>query len=233
MLASPSCRLDHLVVAADNLEQGASWCLETLGVVPLAGGRHPLMATHNRLLKLDGEAWPDAYLEIIAIDPLAAHAPAAGRSRWFGLDDPKQRRLIGNTPSLVHFVARSNDLMRAHRDLKQLGEDVGEIVPASRPTPDGELRWKITVRADGRPQYHGALPTLIEWQGMHPATKMASSGVALLAVKARSARPLELQRAWSAVGLNSVQLEFDALEPALEVVLQTPLGVVTLRGGFD
>lgn len=231
--AAPGCRVDHLVVAADNLEQGARWCLETLGVKPKAGGRHALMATHNCLLKLDGEAWPHAYLEIIAIDPSAEHAAAAGRARWFGLDDPHQRHLIRQAPRLVHFVARSTDLQSALHALTRLGEDVGEIVAASRPTPDGELRWRITVRDDGKPQHRGALPTLIDWQGTHtPGTRMGSGGVALLALKARSARPLDLQRAWSAIGLGTVQLAVDGSEPALEAVLQTPLGEVRLSGGF-
>ena len=80
-----SNRLDHLVVAAASLEQGAAWCEATLGVVPGPGGVHATMGTHNRLLRIATEAFPDAYLEIIAIDPAA---PAPGRPRWFGLDDP-------------------------------------------------------------------------------------------------------------------------------------------------
>ena len=46
--------LDHLVIVADSLEQGAAWCASTLGVEPGPGGRHALMGTHNRLLRLGG-----------------------------------------------------------------------------------------------------------------------------------------------------------------------------------
>ena len=63
--------LDHLVVAAATLDEGADWCLRTLGVAPGAGGKHPLMGTHNRLLKIASPAWPLVYLEIIAVDPEA------------------------------------------------------------------------------------------------------------------------------------------------------------------
>ena len=53
--------LDHLVIVADSLEQGAAWCASTLGVEPGPGGRHALMGTHNRLLRLGG-ALAAAYL---------------------------------------------------------------------------------------------------------------------------------------------------------------------------
>ncbi len=229
--ASAACHVDHLVVVATDLEQGARWCLDTLGVTPVAGGRHPLMATHNLLLKLGGDGWPDCYLEIIAIDPLAEQPPAAGRKRWFGLDDPLQRERIKQAPRLAHFVARVPDLQRAVFNLAGIGEDVGEIVAASRKTPDGELRWQITVRADGVPQHRGSLPTLIEWHRRHPTTTMANSGVSLLALTARCASPLTLERAWAVIGLDSVRLTADGSEPALGAILQTPLGEIRLRGG--
>ena len=60
--------VDHLVVFAADLAGGVDWCQRTLGISPTAGGEHPLMGTHNRLLALGG----GAYLEIIAIDPDAA-----------------------------------------------------------------------------------------------------------------------------------------------------------------
>jgi hypothetical protein len=52
---NPSSTVDHLVVAADSLEQGVKWCEETLGVTPGPGGQHPLMGTHNRLLRVATE----------------------------------------------------------------------------------------------------------------------------------------------------------------------------------
>ena len=45
-------RIDHLVVAASSLDQGVAWCEATLGVTPGPGGEHPLMGTHNRLLRV-------------------------------------------------------------------------------------------------------------------------------------------------------------------------------------
>ena len=100
--------VDHLVIGARTLAEGVAWCEATLGVVPGPGGRHPLMGTHNRLLKIAGAAYPDAYLEIIAIDP---GAPAPARRRWFGLDEVDLRA----GPRLLHVVAQGERLQRAGR----------------------------------------------------------------------------------------------------------------------
>ena len=69
--------LDHLVVLAPSLASGVAWAEATLGVTPGPGGEHPLMGTHNRLLRLrtsNDQATTQqgaAYLEIIAINPAA------------------------------------------------------------------------------------------------------------------------------------------------------------------
>ena len=156
---SPTARIAHLVVAADTLEQGVAWCERTLGVTPGPGGQHPLMGTHNRLLRIATVDHPRTYFELIAVDPQAAGA-AEGRRRWFDLDDPALReRLRRDGPQLVHWVAEVPDVHAAGAALGRLGIDCGEVVPASRETPRGLLQWQITVRRDGRRQFD-ALPEL-------------------------------------------------------------------------
>ncbi len=73
-------KLDHLAIVAPTLEEGVAYVEKTLGVPMAAGGKHPEMGTHNRLLRLGD----DIYLEVIAVDP---EAPRPERPRWFGLDD--------------------------------------------------------------------------------------------------------------------------------------------------
>ncbi len=68
--------IDHLVIAADSLEQNADWRAATFGDQPSGGGKHPLMGTHNRVIAISSESFPDCYLEVIAIDP---DAPAPRR----------------------------------------------------------------------------------------------------------------------------------------------------------
>jgi len=158
-----SLALDHLVVAARTLEEGAAWLEARMGVPTVPGGRHALMGTHNRLLGLGA----GAYLEVIAIDP---EAPAPARPRWFALDSPAMRRRLASGPALVHWVARTQDIdaaRAAHPDL------VGEVLALSR----GDYRWRIGVPPDGSLPGGGAFPTLIQWEGdRHPASAQPSSG---------------------------------------------------------
>ena len=110
-------RLDHLVVMADTLAQGAAWCEATLGVAAAPGGEHPLFGTHNRLLTIESPAFPLAYLEIIAINPEATgdrQTGAAGLKRWFDMDDAALREQVrAHGPRLIHWVARVPDLQEA------------------------------------------------------------------------------------------------------------------------
>ena len=226
-----SC-LDHLVVVADSLAQGVAWCEETLGVSPAQGGRHALMSTHNRLLSISAPGWPQAYLEIIAIDPAAVSAPADGRSRWFGMDQPGLQAQLRQGPQLLHFVARTTDICRACVALAELGEDAGQPVAAARATPQGELRWQISLRQDGVPQHGGGLPALIEWQGPHPADQLPSSGVGLRSLQVAAPRAGALGRAHAAIGLQGVTLSpWAAGRAVLTAVLLTPRGEVVLWGG--
>jgi hypothetical protein len=213
--------LDHLVIAAASLDQGVAWCEATLGVTPLPGGQHPLMGTHNRLLKLATPAYPDAYLEIIAIDPAA---PPPGRARWFGLGDPAlQASLAEHGPRLIHCVARSTMLDMHRWGLITVGCKPGDPVSASRETPAGLLSWQILVRDDGALDGGGALPTLIQWQGPHPATRMPDSGVTLTGLTLNGVPP----RARDVLRLRGVVVN-PAGSPSLTATLNTPQGAVTL-----
>lgn len=228
----PVSHLDHAVVVCDSLAQGVAWCEAVLGVVPGPGGRHPLMGTHNRLLPLGTPDGAMAYLELIAIDPEAEAPPADGRARWFGMDEPALRAQAARGPWLAHFVARTPDIAGACAALAALGEDVGEPVAAARATPQGELRWQITLRRDGRPAHAGALPALIEWQGAHPCEGMRDVGLRLAGLAVQAAEPEAVRAAHGAIGLVGVAVQpATSAGPALELQLSTPRGPVVLRGG--
>jgi hypothetical protein len=225
-----TAQLDHLVVAATSLAEGVQWCESVLGVVPGPGGEHALMGTHNRLLTLACAGFPAAYLEIIAIHSGASCARATWARRWFDLDDRELQGRLGKTgPQLVHFVARTARLQPGVRALAALGLERGEMLAASRPTPSGLLRWKISVRDDGQRLFYGALPTLIEWgsDGEHPTHGMAPSGVTLQSLQAQHPRPAALHAAYKAIGLSGVALAGGP--PNLIATLQTPRGLVTLE----
>ncbi|MGZ5888716.1 MAG: VOC family protein [Ramlibacter sp.] len=201
-----TARIDHLVVAADTLAQGVAWCQQALGVPPGPGGEHPLMGTHNRLLRIATVDHPRTYLEIIAPNPAEA-AAQDGRRRWFDLDDvPLRTALREQGPRLVHWVAQVPDLPAALAALRELGIERGDIVPASRMTPRGLLQWQISVRGDGRRLFDGCLPTLIAWGEVHPAAGMAESGVTLHRLTVRHPHAGELRRAFGALGLEGIEV---------------------------
>lgn len=203
--------LDHLVVGAASLAQGVAWCEATFGFMPAAGGAHPLMGTHNRLLRVDAPGFPRAYLEIIAIDP-AASAP--GRVRWFDLDDAALQARLARGPALIHWVARVDDLDAACAAWRAGGIERGEALAASR----GTLRWRIAVRPDGARLAHGQWPTLIEWGEAHPCDSLPASPVVLQSLTVRALPPL-LRAALP----EGIAVADDAGAP-LEAVLATPLG---------
>jgi Glyoxalase-like domain len=220
MLNPLNSQLDHLVIAAATLEQGVAWCEATLGASPGPGGQHVLMSTHNRLMKIESAGFPGVYLEIIAIDP---DAPAPGRVRWFGLDDPELQARIALQPQLVHGVARTDHLDLLRVGLVKAGEQPGVPVAARRETPQGLLSWQILVRDDGVLPCGGALPTLIQWQGLHPTARMAASPVALQRLVLRGLP----SKAQSALQLQGVDFD-DSPGPALTATLDTPRGPITL-----
>ncbi len=209
--------VDHLVVAAATLDEGAAWCQATLGVAPGPGGRHALMGTHNRLLSVASDTYAQAYLEILAID---AEAPAPERRRWFGLDDID----LSAGPRLIHWVARSPMLDMHRWGLITLGLPPGEPVAFSRESVQGPLQWQLTVPADGRLLCGGALPSLIQWQGRHPADGMPTSGVTLRSLSL-GGLPLRARELLRPRGVGSAASDN---APALQAVLSTPRGELIL-----
>ncbi len=217
-----SCEVDHLVVAAATLEQGAAWCEEVLGVPPGPGGRHELMGTHNRLLRVTADPlYPSAFLEIIAIDP---QAPPPARARWFGLDDPALQRSLAERPRLLHWAARTRMIEMQRWGLVASGLQPGEPVAVSRDTSRGRLNWRLLVRDDGQLLHDGALPTLIQWNDAHPVDAMPASPVRLVSLAVRGVPA----QAAAVLKVRGVTMAPESGPPAIEAVLDTPRGRVVL-----
>jgi len=219
-----AARIDHLVVAAATLDAGVAWCEGTLGVVPAAGGEHPLMGTHNRVLRIATVDYPRAYLEILAVQP--GRLPQRAH-RWFDLDAETVRDTLARSgPRLLHYVVNVSDVRAAVDTWARLGIARGEPVAASRMTQRGLLQWQITLRDDGQRLFAGALPTLIEWGEVHPASSLPESGVTLQALCATHPEAATLRGAYEAIGLHGVAVKDGA--PNLCAVLETPRGRVHL-----
>jgi hypothetical protein len=199
--------LDHLVIAATHLETGVAWLEDKLGVHLQPGGKHAFMGTHNRLLRLG-----DAYLEVITVDPDASAPP---RARWFGLDhfdDPQ--------PRLIHWVARTDNLEQA---VSTSLEPLGEITDAAR----GDLRWQMTIPADGHLPGDGLVPTLIQWQGAHPVSRLKDSGCRLVSLEGMHPEPERIRAALEALGLNLPVAHGE--RPRLRATISSPGGLMKLE----
>lgn len=207
------CRIDHLVVTAPDLESGARWLADGLGVAPAAGGQHLSMGTHNRLLRLQDEV----YLEVIAADP---SQPPPGRRRWFGLDDLPPTA----SPSLGAWVVRTDDLAGHREAACAAGADPGPVQALQR----GPWHWRITVPADGRAPLQGLAPALIEWPDeRHPAAGLPPSGVRLVGLTLHHPDPDAVQALLDRLGLAAEVAVVRAAaggEPFLDALFSTPTG---------
>ncbi len=219
--------LDHLVVMASTLQQGVAWCEAVLGTTPGPGGVHPLMGTHNRLLPIGSPQWPDAFLEVISIDPGAVPERHPARQRWFDMDsEALQARVARDGPQLTHWVAQVPDIATALRDWISLKLDPGPAIAASRMTAKGLLQWQISVRDDGQRLFDGCLPTLIQWGGPHPMAGQFGSAVRLQSVELTHPDAATLSGALDTIGIAHASVDSGAV--ALSATLHTPLGLVTL-----
>lgn len=211
-------RLDHIIVAARSLDEGADWVESRLGVRTPPGGRHEMMGTHNRVMALGDSV----YLEIIAVDP--GMAPPA-RPRWFGLDDPSVIRSLADSPRLLTWAVNTDDLEVLTASSRT---DVGEILEARR----DDLRWKVALPDDGRLGAGGFFPLCIQWQmDFHPASCMPDPGCRLHSLTLYHPYPEWLRGLLEAIGADTTVCIEEVDDPAaarLVARIETPDSMIEL-----
>jgi hypothetical protein len=185
--------IDHIVIGAEYLDK-AKFQIETLLDAEFCGGgKHPLMATHNSLLKLQ----ENIYMEVISIDPDALPASgAAGRPRWFSLDSEVTRAKLNQTPQPLCWVLSVANIETAKL---RCGYDPGEIIEVTR----DDLKWRLTVPKDGSLIEEGVLPSLIEWPaGRNPADQMPESKITLNRLLLSHPHPNEIRAILLKLGVD-------------------------------
>jgi hypothetical protein len=179
--------IDHIVIGARTLEEGAAWIEAHLGVKPQPGGRHEGAGTHNMLLGMG----PDCYLEIIAPDPSQPEPP---HPRLFDLDDPATRTMLESEPRLLTWVARTPAMDAV---MARLGPRGGGIREMQR----GELHWRMAIPPQ-RQDMDNLIPALIEWRGERAGRRLRDSHVRLLGLEAEHPEADALRAALSERGLE-------------------------------
>lgn len=205
-------RVDHLVWATPDLDEGIRELERCTGVRASPGGKHPSWATHNALLALGR----GIYLEILAPDPTA---PPPTRERPYAID-----RL--DRPRLVTWAAHEPDLEGRLAMLMQNGIDLGEILTGGRVRPDGvALQWRLSspramVEA-------GVVPFLIDWGTSPHPSETAAPGLALVALAIEHPEPERVRRLLAHFALD-LPLRH-AAAPALVATIDSPRGRFELR----
>jgi hypothetical protein len=206
-------RLDHLVFAVADLDDGIAQLEAATGIRPVFGGPHPGQGSHNALLALG----PRVYLEIVAPDPAQAN-PRSLPS--LGLSETRSSRMVGwalDAPDLEGLIANAGA-----KGFPMVGPTSG-----GRQRPDGYLlSWRIATLADLR-LGDGLAPFFIDWGATEHPTVGLQGGIRLMSVRAQYTDPQPVQAAFDALGIP-VMVEA-GVEPALIAVLDTPRGRVELR----
>jgi Glyoxalase-like domain len=209
--------LDHIMLAAPDLEAAVADFEQRTGVRPSEGGRHPGQGSRNVLATLGN----GCYLEIIG--------PDLTQDRTNNLGEVLSRL---TTPTLLKFAVGTGDIAGVHQrasglglwPLASSGARADGPFAMSRTLPTGEvLKWRLLLL--GSASYEGYVPFFIQWNGEPHPSQTAATGCTL-------------ERFWvehpDAAGLaqlySELQVAVDvvpASQPRLNLALRTPKGRVT------
>lgn len=208
--------LDHIMLAAPDLEAAVVDFEPRTGVRPSEGGRHPGQGSRNVLATLGN----GCYLEIIGPDL------TQDRTNNFGEVLSRLR-----APALLKFATRTHDVEAVHQRASKLGlwplassgARADGPFAMSRTLPSGEvLKWRLLLLGSGN--YEGYVPFFIQWDSEPHPSQTAATGCGL-------------ERFWvehpDAAGLAKLYSELEVAvdvvasdRPRLNLALQTPKGHV-------
>ena len=205
--------LDHIVLAAQDVQAAVEEIAAATGVRAELGGRFEGRGVYNRLLALqDG-----AYLEIIGPDPQqAGHEGALP----FGMHLTEETKV-------AHWCAKAGaEIEQRVASAREAGYDLGAVQPLGRVLADGtRLDWRLSI-GGWPPLMGGLVPFLIDWgDALHPS-ETAVKGCTLVDFHAEHPDPESVQAGLAAVGVELRVERGD--EAALFATLEGPGGRITL-----
>lgn len=180
--------IDHIVIGARTLAEGARYVEDLLGVKPSKGGAHPGVGTHNMLIGMGA----NCYIEVIAPDPAQPDPP---HPRPFDLDDASVRTMLEAEPRLIAYVASTLalDAVVARLGPAQAGQ--------AREMSRGDLTWRMAFPPQ-RQDMDNLIPPLIQWNGDRAAKHIRDSGWRLTALEAEHPEAQSVIQALTARGLG-------------------------------
>lgn len=150
-------RIDHIILAIEDLDQGMQQFEDITGLKPVYGGEHPNSNTQNAIVTLkDG-----MYLEILAPKTGLDSLPTF----FQGMD----------TLTPIGFALNTNNITLLHQKVKALQIGTDGIQDGSRTTPDGSrLSWELLLINEPAIIMN---PFFIDWSpdSKHPATSEDNS----------------------------------------------------------
>ncbi len=197
-------QLDHIVIAAQTLEQGITYVQDILEVKLTHGGKHLQQGTYNKVLRLN-----DCYLEVIAPDPDSDIIPP-----WFGLGNTEVLESL-QTPRLLTWVARCDDV---HSVVEKTNYPV-HVQKASRDT----LRWQFSFPNNGNLLADGLLPYLIQWETQAAFYSLPETGVSLIKLEGFHPEPAFINTQLQHLGFQSLTVQY-AEKPRLIAYIETARG---------
>lgn len=211
-------QIDHLVIAAETLQQGVEYVYSTLGVAIPKGGVHRTMGTHNHLMQLGDST----YLEVISINPSIA---IPNRPRWFDLDDTLMRESLSRQPRLITWVVNTTNIEKLSQ---------ASAIPIGIPTElrRDDLRWQIALTEDGRLLANGLFPYVIQWHSKpHPSQAMTDLGCRLISLDIYHNKADWLRSMLKSIGadhLINTHALADSESAYLSASIDTPSGIKVL-----
>jgi hypothetical protein len=206
--------IDHLVLVAESLDQGAEFVAQQLGVEARYAWKNAYFGTHSLAVKLGGEC----HLEIIAID---ADAPHPDRPRWYGLDQPDMKRTLMRRPRLFGWAVRVANLGAV---INTAMFDVGEPVALQQ----DDIGWRQTVPKNGNLILFGAGPSIVERTTMdRPTRLLEDQGCKLEELRIFDETPENMRQRLASIGADGLVtiVQGNQGESRIEALIETPQGM--------
>ncbi|MGO1371848.1 MAG: VOC family protein [Senegalia sp. (in: firmicutes)] len=204
-------QLDHIVIAAPELEALALEFYKLTGIKPIAGGSHEGKGTANQLIGL-GEG---RYIELIGPDKSQDNPD---KPRPLRVDDVVKTTVVG-------WSVRPDNMDMRVNEARKLEYDPGDPKPMDRKTTSGEvLSWIITPLNGG---LEGTVPFLIDWKdSKHPSNNLPT--VKLTSLTITHPQPDKVRLALEAIRALDLVSEIHKGEVGLSIELDTPKGHVKI-----